>query len=234
MYENIDRFIGKGEFRTQRARLSQAIWLVTQLFPWSLVLLAALVRSLRSGARDDFRWYLHSWWLSIFGFFLFSSGQRAVYLLPIYPAVALLVAAECAAFLDARRCGREGPRWQRSAVRSAPAVLGIGVLSLALAAPISRAARENRSDQDEFVEDVVLRLPANAALYAAPRFPETVLIVLAYRLNRNIETRPIQCDGDSYYLSTNTGSSCLGDAQTTVSHRGKQPLQLIHIAPRSR
>jgi 4-amino-4-deoxy-L-arabinose transferase-like glycosyltransferase len=235
LQENVDRFFGAGEFSTEKPRFSQAVWLITRLFPWSLVLLAAFVRWVRARREDCFRSFLHSWWLAIFGFFLFSRGQRSVYLLPIYPAVALLVAAECAAFLDSRRRRRGTERWQFGAWGLAGATIGMTVVSLAFAIPITRTIRQNRSPQEEFVEAVVAKVPATAALYAAPEFPGTVLMILAYRLNRSIQLQPIRCEGDYYYLfEPSAGSACLGNAQTTVSHRGNPSLQLIHVAQRSR
>jgi 4-amino-4-deoxy-L-arabinose transferase-like glycosyltransferase len=233
--ENFDRFFGAGEFSTEKHRFSQAFWLMTQLFPWSLVLVAALVRWVRSRRQDRFRCFLHTWWLPIFGFFLLSSGQRAVYLLPIYPAVALLVAAECAAFLDSREHERKTPRWQFRSWSSAAALFVMTALSIAFAVPITRTLEEDRSGQEEFVEEVVAKVPATALLYAAPKFPDTVLVILAYRLNRSIQSQPIRCDGDYYYLAEQSaGSSCLQYAQIAVSHGGKRPLQLIHVLQSSR
>jgi hypothetical protein len=43
-------------------------------------------------------------------------------------------------------------------------------LTLAMATPIGRTVREDRHDREEFVEDVVPRIPAATAVYAAPGF----------------------------------------------------------------
>jgi 4-amino-4-deoxy-L-arabinose transferase-like glycosyltransferase len=232
IHENVDRFFGAGDFSTEKPRFSQAGWLITQIFPWSLVLLVALVRWVRGPRQDCYRCFLHTWWLAIFGFFLLSSGQRAVYLLPIYPAVASLVASECAAFLDFRKQRRGTARWQLRASVLAAATIGMTVVSIAFAVPITRTLDENRSAQEEFVEEVVAKVPAAAALYAAPDFPDTVLMILAYRLNRSIQLQPIRCEGDYYYFTEQSaGISCLGYTQTAVSR--KQPLQLVHVAQRS-
>jgi 4-amino-4-deoxy-L-arabinose transferase-like glycosyltransferase len=94
VFENIDRFFGSGDFHTRKHLFSQAPWFVTQLFPWSLVLLLTLWRRLCGQPVDRFGRFLHCWWLAIFGFFLLGRGQRAVYLLPMYPAVAVLASAE--------------------------------------------------------------------------------------------------------------------------------------------
>ena len=60
------------------------------------------------------------------------------------------------------------------------------------------------NDQEEFVEDVVPKIPAVAALYAAPGFSETARIVLAYRLKREIPFRAMTCEGEYYYLTPGT------------------------------
>jgi 4-amino-4-deoxy-L-arabinose transferase-like glycosyltransferase len=228
IYENVDRFFGGGEFTTEKPRFSQAAWLITRLFPWSLVLLYALARWIRSRGQDSFRCFLHAWWLAVFGIFLVASGQRAVYLLPLYPAVALLAALEVAAFLDSRERHATS---RFSAGRSAAAVIGLGVLSVAFAVPISRIVQEHRSDQEEFVEEVVSKVPATAALYATPDVPATVVTVLAYRLNRSVQLRPIQCKGNFYYVTKqDPGTSCLPRLKTLVAGDDKQSLHLVHIS----
>jgi 4-amino-4-deoxy-L-arabinose transferase-like glycosyltransferase len=201
IYENVDRFFGAAAFQTQKNPFSQAVWLMTQLFPWSLVLISASVRWIRGQRQDSFGRFLHAWWLTIFAFFLFASGQRAVYLLPIYPAVALLAARECAAFLDARQKAPGSPRIWIQGWAAAAVVIAVIDLLLAVGIPIIRTVQEDSSDQEEFIEEAIPKIPATAALYAAADFPETALIVLAYRLSRDIPSQPIKCQGDYYYLS---------------------------------
>jgi 4-amino-4-deoxy-L-arabinose transferase-like glycosyltransferase len=233
MYENLNRFFGWAEFRSQKNSFSQAIWLMTHLFPWSLVLLAAPLRWLRGQREDSFGHFLHAWWMTIFVFFLFAAGQRPVYLLPIYPAVALLVARECAAFFDAEQKSGAKPRLWFARWGGAARVVAIFGLVLALAIPISRTVQEDSSEQEAFVEAITGKLAGvPAALYAAPNFPSTALIVLAYRLKRNIRSRPLPCRGEYYYLTTgNLAASCAPKIVSTVSHayRGGN-LQLLHVA----
>jgi 4-amino-4-deoxy-L-arabinose transferase-like glycosyltransferase len=230
VYENVDRFFGGGEFTTGKPRFSQATWLITRLFPWSLVLLYALVRWVRSRGSDSFRCFLHAWWLAVFGIFLFATGQRAVYLLPLYPAVALLAGLECAAFLDSQE-RRGTSSWRFPAWRSAAAVMGLAVLSVALAAPITRIVEEHRSRQEDFVEQVVSKVPATVPLYATRDVPGPVVAVLAYRLNRSIESRPINCNGDSYYVTKkDVRTLCVPRLQAIVSTDDKQSLHLVHIS----
>ncbi len=61
-------------------------------FPWSLLFLWAAGRFFLSGSLQDKTMYPLVWWLAIFGFFSLSAGKREVYLLPLYPATALLAA----------------------------------------------------------------------------------------------------------------------------------------------
>lgn len=231
IYENIDRYFGAAAFHTHKNAFSQAIWLMTQLFPWSLVLISTSVRWIRGQRQDSFGRFLHAWWLTIFAFFLFAAGQRAVYLLPIYPAVALLAARECAAFLDARQKAPGSPRIWIQGWAAAAVVIAVIDFSLGAAIPISRTVKEDSNDQEEFVEEAIPKIPATAALYAAPDFPETALIVLAYRLKRDIQSQPIKCQGDYYYLSGgNSGTTCTPNTLRTISATRKQTLQLLHVS----
>jgi histidinol-phosphate/aromatic aminotransferase/cobyric acid decarboxylase-like protein len=91
------------------------------------------------------------------------------------------------------------------------------------------------NDQEEFVEDVVPKIPAAAALYAAPGFSETARIVLAYRLKREIPFRAMTCEGEYYYLTPGTlGAFCAPNNPTAVSATRKRTLQLVRVSDASR
>jgi 4-amino-4-deoxy-L-arabinose transferase-like glycosyltransferase len=231
IYENIERFFGAGAFHTQRNSYSQAVWLMTQLFPWSLVLVGVLIRWLRGRRQDSLGRFLNAWWMTIFGFFLFASGQRAVYLLPIYPAVALLAAREVLGWSDGKNAASRY-RSVRFHWRVAAVIIIVAIdLSLAVAIPISRTVREDHNDQEEFIEEIIPKIPRTATLYAAPDFPETALIVLAYRLNRNIERQTLQCEGDYYYLTeASPPSTCMPKASPIVSRAHDHKLLLLHLS----
>ncbi len=234
IYENVDRFLGEGEFQTRQSFFSQAFWLVTRLFPWSLALILAPVRWIRGQRQDAFGRFLHLWWFTIFVFFLFAAGHRAIYLLPIYPAIALLAARECAAFLDSGRKIFSNPRTSISRWVTCAIVIMTIDLTLAVAIPISRTVREDSNDQEAFVEDVVPKIPAAAAVYAAPGFSQTARIVLAYRLKREIPFRTMTCEGEYYYLTPGTpGDFCAPNNPTTLSASGKRKLQLLHVSDAS-
>jgi 4-amino-4-deoxy-L-arabinose transferase-like glycosyltransferase len=231
IHENVHRFFGAGAFQTQKNHFAPVVWLMTQLFPWSVVLISAPFRCFRGQRQDSFGHFLHAWWLTIFAFFLFAAGHRAVYLLPIYPAVVLLAARELAAFLDARQGVLGNPRlWVKRWVASA-AVIAVIDFSLGTAIPIRRTVQEDSSDQEEFVEEVVAKIPATAALYAAPDFPDTALIVLAYRLKRSIPSQALECRGEYYYLTIESSEDhCLPKMTTTVAGTRKQTLQLLRVS----
>jgi 4-amino-4-deoxy-L-arabinose transferase-like glycosyltransferase len=233
IFENVERFLGAGEFHTDKGVLSQARWFMTQLFPWSLVLLWTLLRRLRGQPLDRFSRFLHSWWLGIFVFFLLARGQRAVYLLPTYPAVALLAAQECAALWRRRRALQclSAISWNWHA---AAALLVAMDLSIAVAVPISRTVQEDSGRQEAFVENVVAALPAGASLQAVPSFPETVLMVLAYRLDRRIERQPVNCFSQAYYLTTADLNGCAPGAATIVVSSSDHNLNLLRLPTTSR
>ena len=214
VYENFQRFVGTGDFEAKKGNLSHGVWFVTQLFPWSVVLLFSLIQWLRGHRQDPGCRFLHVWWLSILLFFLLSSGQRAVYLLPIYPAVALLAARELKTWVAAGHGRATGPvRFDRNV--AAAVFIVLFNVSVALAVPISRTVQEDSSIQEEFVYDVIEFVPRTAKLYAAPDFPETTLLVLAYRLDRNIRRQAPECDGGYYYLTS-------GSARRRGNSRGKR------------
>jgi 4-amino-4-deoxy-L-arabinose transferase-like glycosyltransferase len=228
IFENVERFLGSGEFHSHRNVLSQARWLITQLFPWSLVLPWAMLRRLRGEPLDSFNRFLHAWWLGIFLFFFLASGRRAVYLLPIYPAVALLAAQECVALWRS-----SGALWLPSGIgcnwKVAAVVLFAVDIALAAAVPISREVQEDSTRQEEFVENVVAALPADAQVRAAANFPGTALLVLAYRLNRNIERRPVDCQSQAYYLGTGELVRCPAGAAPIVASSSDHSLNLLRL-----
>ena len=231
IHENVQRYIGEGEFQPKRGNLSQAVWFITQLFPWSIVLLFSFIQWVRSLRGDPLCTYLHIWWLSILLFFLLASGQRAVYLLPIYPAVALLAARELQTWMAARYVTAIGRiRFEPSV--AAGVFIGVLNVSLALAVPISRTIQEDGSAQEQFVDDVIANVPLRSSLYAAPEFPETTLMVLAYRLDRRIARRRPHCDGDYYYLTAGvTAAEYRTAIPQVLAADTKKTLFLSHAVP---
>jgi hypothetical protein len=168
--ENVDRFAGAGIFDRDRwhdvGMLLGAF--VVQLFPWNTALLLHGVEHARA-ADADAR-FLHAWWAGMLALLVVSAGTRPVYLLPLFPAVALLAARTLAARVPARRTRR------------------LGVLCAALAAG-TLAIRWRAATGDPllaFARDVAARVPLGASVGATGRVSENDHIVLAYRLDRSL------------------------------------------------
>jgi hypothetical protein len=91
LHHTIDRF-GKGSSHIRPFYYYFANFPVDFL-PWFLFLPGAIVYGLRK-KREEFPkefFFLLVWFVVIFLFFSFSKGKRTLYLLPLYPAVSLLV-----------------------------------------------------------------------------------------------------------------------------------------------
>ena len=91
LQENLERFFGgSGHSHPVYHYLS---YLFLLGIPWSLFFPFVLWDYLRKGLiRNDNRLFLLLWFLVMFVFFSVSAGKRPVYLLPIFPAISLLVA----------------------------------------------------------------------------------------------------------------------------------------------
>jgi 4-amino-4-deoxy-L-arabinose transferase-like glycosyltransferase len=91
LQENLERFFGgSGHSHPVYYYLS---YLFSLGIPWSLFLPFVLWDYIRKGlAGNDNRLFLLLWFLVMFVFFSVSVGKRPVYLLPIFPAISLLVA----------------------------------------------------------------------------------------------------------------------------------------------
>jgi len=92
LQENLKRFFGgSGHSHPVYYYFS---YLFSLGLPWSLFLPFMLWDVFQPGARgDDDRLFFKSWFLVMFVFFSLSAGKRPVYLLPLYPPLALLLAA---------------------------------------------------------------------------------------------------------------------------------------------
>ena len=90
--ENISRFFGgSGHSHPVHYYISH---LFSQALPWSIFLPFLLWDLFKRGfSSDDDCLFLKLWFLVMFVFFSVSAGKLAVYLLPLYPALSLLLAA---------------------------------------------------------------------------------------------------------------------------------------------
>jgi hypothetical protein len=208
-----------------------AVWLLTRLAPWSIVLLFSVIQWARGRRRDPLYHFLHAWWLGIFLFFAAASGQRAVYLLPLYPAVAVIAALEIAAWLRRGDTLSVGGRRFRRIVAVCALISFLDVL-FPVVVPVRREIREHRSAQEAFVERVVRAVPATSPLYATQDFPEFTLIVLAYRLNRNIPRYDPQCPIPYYSLIGEAElSNCPAAEISAVLTEREKRFYLVRNAP---
>ncbi len=91
LQENLARFVG-GSGHSHPVYF-YIPYLFSQSLPWGLFLPLLLWDAFRTGIRrGDDRIFLKLWFLVMFVFFSLSVGKRAVYLLPLYPALSLLLA----------------------------------------------------------------------------------------------------------------------------------------------
>jgi 4-amino-4-deoxy-L-arabinose transferase-like glycosyltransferase len=98
------------------------------LFPWSLFLPWTLVWTWKHRKRDEEMRFLLSWILPAFIFFSICVGKRAIYLLPLYPAFAILLAQSIQELMDGER-----ERWRRwTGVAWGAILLLVGVAPWAL------------------------------------------------------------------------------------------------------
>ena len=125
--------------------------------PWTL-LWPAVVWSARRGAFTDAadprapaRRFLVAWIAATFVFFSISAGKRGLYLLPCFPALALLCAD---AVEQLRREHREWPRW----------VTAVGAASLFAVALAGPAARDLASDVEIRIPWALTLAPAAIAV----------------------------------------------------------------------
>ncbi len=200
--ENFDQVLGTHGFSTRHSKFAAFGWLATRIFPWNLALPAALLRRLRGGREDSTGRFLHAWWIVIFMIIFLSTIKRAVYLLPAYPAVALLAARELARLSDsgalkARLAALRIPRLQ-----SVGLILALVDLALILPNPIIWIRSVGYRGMLDFVRQVQTEVPANARFVATPELSNPTLQVVAYRLGRDIARLPFSCGApEDYFLA---------------------------------
>jgi len=92
LQENLGRFVGGSGH--SHPIYYYIPYLFSQSLPWSLFLPLLLWDVFKAPIRpDDDRLFLKLWFLVMFAFFSISVGKRPVYLLPLFPALSLLLAA---------------------------------------------------------------------------------------------------------------------------------------------
>jgi 4-amino-4-deoxy-L-arabinose transferase-like glycosyltransferase len=104
---------------------------VLSFLPWSLFLPAAVTRIARlpAGPARDLDVRALTWTVTIVVFYSLSESKRSVYLLPVFPAAALLVGGWLAAFVR----GEVPGRWVTPLIRAAAWIVAIVVGALLVA-----------------------------------------------------------------------------------------------------
>jgi 4-amino-4-deoxy-L-arabinose transferase-like glycosyltransferase len=214
--ENLDRVVGRGVFGLHggRSHLKIVKHLVTDLVPWNLALVWAAVAWARGARADVGERFLHAWWIVVVAVFSVAYGKRDVYLLPAYPAIAILagrVMASATAAPDAARLFGVVPipaRLRRGG--GLPARVLLVALIVCLDATVLTVGEVQRLHQVRkrsllpFATAVAGAVPPDAALYAQGDVDGSDVQVLAYRLRRPIAQVPAvpapDVDAASWYL----------------------------------
>ena len=214
LQENVHRFVGSGDFgHARRAHpfLMQAT-LVTHLLPWNLVLVAAAVRRWRGLREDAVGRFLHVWWIVVLLFFTVAAGKRAIYLLPLYPAIALLAA---------RWLGAAMLPWPARRVAVVAVLVALLDLGLMVGVRLARDHRAARRSLVPFIDRVAALVPAATRLHGGRSLGPTDVQVLAYRLRRPLTVeRP--CSADGYWLLAESETPAGAVVLARSARRGEQ------------
>ena len=207
MRENFDRLLGTHGFSSSRhGRLAPLAWLATRVLPWNLALVGCLARRVRGERADSTERLLHAWWMAIFIIIFLSTNKRAIYLLPAYPAIALLAGRAMASLIGASRtASRSRFAALKNYLIATPQrlALTLAIVDLVIILPNPSVWERQRSYRGmlDFIGQVEAAVPATSTLSAVPELGNTTRVVVAYRLQRNILQVPLSCGmpGD-YFL----------------------------------
>jgi 4-amino-4-deoxy-L-arabinose transferase-like glycosyltransferase len=206
--ENIDRAFGIGATDDDNNLLIMIGWLITRTFPSGLVLLWSLIRRVRGVREDSAGTFLHAWWISIFLVFALAIGKRAVYLLPIYPAIAILAGRAMSAFIgrDQQLAGAEAAAQLPARRYFSVKTVGVSIVLMDLTLMLMSRNVWKRSTVEKarlaFINKLATIVPADTPIFATPELDNTELIVIAYRLHREIDRKPIACgERNEYFLA---------------------------------
>ncbi len=93
LHQNIGNFVSKVQARHPEPFYYYAVALLGGMLPWSFLIPLAVARPVRAGIKrtGDAELLLVCFFLSIFLFFSAAHSKLATYMLPVYPALALLI-----------------------------------------------------------------------------------------------------------------------------------------------
>ncbi len=228
--ENVDRFLGSGGFSTRFNNLDLLSWLAGRSFPWNLALLWSAVQRIKGEKEDAAGRLLHSWWITIVVFFALATGKRSVYLLPIYPAMALLAARVLRGLFPDRAGPRHlAPVENVAARRSGPfqrrnfaPLISTAMVLIAVILMVQKTALWNNfklvQPRVAFSESVGAIVPHDRPLYAVPELSEADLIVISYRLDREIAAKLVRRSqpGDYFLAPLDASLDCRGATIETL------------------
>ncbi len=127
IHEHFERFLTKVHGRYQPPWYFIPI-LIGVMLPWSFFIPTAIARvwGERKQAGADIRLFLFLWAAVIFTFFSLSDSKLVPYILPVYPAVALLLGTTCSAAIDRGLSFLKIPAFILSAVTI---IMGVGCIA---------------------------------------------------------------------------------------------------------
>jgi 4-amino-4-deoxy-L-arabinose transferase-like glycosyltransferase len=138
MHQNVDRYL---DAWNSRHGIGYYLWRFPAGFlPWSLFLPWGIAQALARDERPrrEAAVFLLAWMTAILLFFSFSTGKRGVYVIPIYPAAAILVGRLLARGLEATPEGESARRRVRGPILAWAAFSAL----FAAAAPFLAARRD--------------------------------------------------------------------------------------------
>jgi 4-amino-4-deoxy-L-arabinose transferase-like glycosyltransferase len=235
--ENFDQVLGTHGFSTRHGKFAAFGWLATRLFPWNVALLAAFVHRLRGGREDWTGRFLHSWWMVIFALVSLSTIKRAVYLLPAYPAVALIAARALASLIDGEALKARLAALKIGRLQSVGLLVVLADLALIVPNPSVWKREMAFRGMLDFVHAVEAAVPTEARFFASPSLSNPTLQVVAYRLDRHIVRLPLSCGApEDYFLAraNDAGGELEGivvsaDGKTIVMKGAKQDPRACEI-----
>ena len=231
LQENVERVFDPGNQHPRHIFLSVAGWLATQTLPWSLALFWCLMRRLGGERESAGGHFLHAWWIAIFAVFTVAAGKRAVYLLPLYPAIALLAAramddfirggARCSLFDFIRKTPAPSNISRRPRHIAKRVGLAIALFDMVLVLVSHESWRQSRRRQARlaFVEKIGALVPPHGPLFATPQVGDADLWIIAYRLGREIPRKSMaDAEHSDYFLSpVESPGNCCGKTRVLAS-----------------
>ncbi len=177
--ENYRRFVGG--FGLPKPVTTLIIPSLVEAAPWSFLFVIEIVvltatRSWTSASR-----YLLCWWTAVLALFSLSVGKRTIYLVPLYPAAALLAADRAWCWVEATAADRT-QETRAIGRRGWLVATGMTVLALMIVAATRLRGSERRPSNDDWDEgmEIVRFLLAHHAIAAAIMLAVGIALAVFY------------------------------------------------------